>query len=118
MKEGILSKPEKRNYKRLDVELNVDLVIEGKKLNTTASNISCGGLFLPLKKHELKERTDIEVVLSLPDSTKPVKVVGEVTRFQGGSFLRGRQAGVAIEFRGLYDDNIMAIDRFIKNHLH
>ncbi|MDO8519960.1 MAG: PilZ domain-containing protein [Deltaproteobacteria bacterium] len=118
MSQWVLSKPEKRNYRRLDVQLTVDLMIEGKKVNTKATNISCGGLFLPIKKNSIKERTDIEVTLSLPDQQKQVRVVGEVARFQDGSFLRRRPEGVGIQFRGLYDDNILAIDRFIKNRLH
>ncbi|MDO8519075.1 MAG: PilZ domain-containing protein [Deltaproteobacteria bacterium] len=118
MSNWVLNKPEKRNYRRLDVQLDVDLVIEGKQVNAKATNISCGGLFLPIKKTQIKERADIEITLSLPDQRKPVRVVGEVARLQGGSLLGQKKEGVAIQFRGLYDDNILAIDRFIKNRLH
>lgn len=114
----MLSKPEKRNYRRLDVELEVGLTIEGERVNTMATNISCGGLFLPIKKNRIKERTDIEVMLALPDQLKPVRLVGEVARLQEGSLFKRRPEGVAIQFRGLYDDNMLAIDRFIKNRLH
>ena len=81
-------------------------------------NISCGGLFLPIKKNRIKERADIEVTLALADDGKPIRMVGEVARYQDGSFIKRRPEGVAIQFRGLYDDNILAIDRFIKNRLH
>jgi len=114
MSKWFLNKPEKRNYRRIDCELPVGLSIEGTKIDVTATNISCGGLFLPIKKDTIRERTDVEVVISLPDSQKQVKVVGEVTRYQDSSFLQQRPEGVALRFNGLYDDNILAIDSYIK----
>ena len=113
-----LSKPEKRNYRRMDCDLPVGLTIEGKKLDVNASNISCGGLFLPIGQETLRERSDIEVIINLPDHQKPVKIVGEVARYQDGSFLGKRPEGVAIRFSGLYDDNILAIDRYIKKNVN
>lgn len=113
-----LSRPEKRNYERVDVELPVELVVEGKKISATATNVSCGGLFLPIKTNLVEERTDIEMMLNLPEATRPVRVVGEVARYQEGSFIKKRPEGVAIRFQGLYDDNILAIDKFIKNRFH
>lgn len=109
-----LTKPEKRNHKRLDVILDADLVIDGQKVNATTSNISCGGLFLPIKNLNLANKSNIEVVLNIPDSEKPVKVIGEVSRVDAID----QTNGVAIKFSGLYDDNILAIDRFIKSHLN
>ncbi len=117
-KKFFLPRPEKRNYRRIDCDLPVDLTIEGKKINVNASNISCGGLFVSLKQEIVKERADIEIIVSLPNENKPVKVVGEVARYQSPSFLNQSAEGVAIRFRGLYDDNILAIDRFIKDRLH
>ncbi|MBX7149168.1 PilZ domain-containing protein [bacterium] len=114
----ILSRPERRNYERLDTSLDVEIVIEGKRINTTATNLSCGGLFLPIGKAALKERTDMEVILSIPNIQKPVKLIGEVARIQNKSFFGGRPEGVGIQFTGLYDDNMMAIDKFIKNNVH
>lgn len=114
----ILNRPEKRNYQRLDVEIDVDLVIEGKHLSATSSNVSCGGMFIPTKDNYLKERTDIEITLHLPEEKKQVRIIGAVARMQDSSFLGSQKKGVAIEFRGLYDDNILAIDRFIKNKIH
>lgn len=114
----ILPRPERRYYKRLAVDLSVNLNVEGRQISTSAANISCGGLFLPIKDGVLKERTDIQITLSLPDSQKPVRVIGEVKRYQDRSLFKNRKGGVAIEFRGLYDDNILAIDRYIKQNLH
>lgn len=114
---NFLSRPEKRNYQRLDCDLQVDLTIEGQKLQAKATNISCGGMFLPIDQNLLRERTDIEVLLSLPDMKKPVRVIGEVARAQENTMLSRKISGVAIRFTGLYDDNILAIDRFIKERV-
>jgi hypothetical protein len=112
-----LNKPEKRNHKRVDCDLPVDLKIEGKSISASVTNISCGGLFLPIKKDLLKERTDIQMMINLPEQKKEIRVVGEVARYQDTSFLGLGTEGVAIRFSGLYDDNILAIDKYIKkNH--
>lgn len=110
-----LSRPERRNNRRLDIELDVNLSINGTELNATTANISCGGMFLPIKQEKLKADTDIQVTLNLPDTANPVKVVGEISRLSSQA---DPSKGVAIRFRGLYDDNILAIDRFIKNKLN
>jgi len=118
MSNWLMPTPEKRNHKRLDVHLGVDLLIEGKKMSATTSNISCGGLFLPIQKHILKERTDIELIVTLPSKSRQVTLVGEVARFQDGSLIKKRRRGVAIRFRGLYNDEILAIDKLIKSKPH
>lgn len=117
MAENFFERPERRNYRRLDVNLDVDLTIDGKKVKSTSANISCGGMFLPTNKSPIKEKS-IQVVLHLPDIQKPVKFKGEVARVEERSFFKKRKRGLAIKFNGLYDDNFLAIDRFIKNKLH
>ena len=108
-----LEKPEKRNHQRIDIDLPVDIIIEGKKISASTSNISCGGMYLPMPPESaLQEKTGLEITLNLPSVNKPVKVMGEVNRIDGDS------QGVAVEFQGLYDDNILAIERFIKSKLH
>lgn len=106
---SFLKYPERRNYQRVDVDLEVSLTIEGKPVSASASNLSCGGLFLPMEKPVLQENSDLEMILHLPDRERPVKVLGKVNRV-------GK--GMAVQFKGLYDENIMAIDRFVKNKLH
>lgn len=118
MTESIFTRPERRHYQRLNHHLDVDLVIDGQKLSGTAANISCGGMFLPTRKIHFKEKTDMKIIVHLPESKKPVKVVGEVRRVEKGSLIKKRRRGLAIKFNGLYDDNLLAIDRFIKNKLH
>ena len=89
------------------------IIIEGKKISASTSNISCGGMYLPMPPESaLQEKTGLEITLNLPSVNKPVKVMGEVNRIDGDS------QGVAVEFQGLYDDNILAIERFIRSKLH
>ena len=112
-----LTRTEKRNYQRIDAELDVKVTIDGKVVDTTSANISCGGVFLPLKtEHNAQVKSDsaLEVFVHLPDSERPVKVVGVLCRKQEAQ----DNEGIAIRFSGLYDDNILAIDRFIKNRFH
>ncbi|HBF12397.1 MAG TPA: hypothetical protein DDW49_03245 [Deltaproteobacteria bacterium] len=123
MKESrFLSHPEKRNHRRLDVDLDVNLVIDGKRIDTTATNISCGGMFVPIGEgvvsHDTQPPQEIEMIVHLPDTEKPVRVYGHVARCQFGTSYTPGQEGVAIKFKGLYDDNILAIDRFIKTNFH
>ncbi len=115
---SFLSSPEKRNYQRLDCNVPVDLNIEGNTIKANASNISCGGMFLPIDQSLVKERADIEIHLNLPDTKKTIRVLGEVARCQESNLLSRKSVGVAIRFTGLYDDNILAIDRFIKSKIH
>lgn len=111
-------RPERRNYPRLSVDLPVDLTIDGQKVCATASNISCGGLFLPIKNKQLKENSPCEITVSLPNATHAVKVSGEIARTEPGSRWFRRSHGTAIRFKGLYDDNMLEIEKFIKNKLH
>ena len=143
--DNIFTRPERRNYRRVDVDVEVDLLLKGQNVKTTAVNLSCGGMYLPInpstlrpkgrnslrvdterrlgavecvKKNEIQEQEKIQAVVHLPDMGKPVVVAGEVARVEKGSFLSRRRGGLAIRFSGLYDDNILAIDRFIKDKLH
>lgn len=118
MSASFLSRPEKRNHRRIDSDLHVDVTIDGQQIQATATNISCGGLFIPMHHIPQKDNADVEVTLHLPDSKKPVRVVGEVNRIEGGSLIKRRPAGIAVQFSGLYDENIHEIDRFVKSKLH
>ncbi|MBI2340723.1 MAG: PilZ domain-containing protein [Deltaproteobacteria bacterium] len=118
MSQDIFTRPERRNYRRVHVDVEVDLLLNGQNVKTTAVNLSCGGMYLPVKKKEVREQEKVQAAVYLPDMSKPVVVAGEVARVEKGSFLSPRKGGLAIRFSGLYDDNILAIDRFIKDKLH
>jgi uncharacterized protein (TIGR02266 family) len=107
--------PEKRYYQRLDLEVPVKLECDGQSIDGTTENISCGGMFLPnLNTPELTGKP-LTVFLQLPEHTQMVKLSGRVARVENQA--DGQAKGVAIEFSGLYDDNRLEIDSFIKKRL-
>lgn len=107
---SFLHHPERRQNPRLDVSLPVSLKIGDQLLQATASNLSCGGIFLPRLKDQFADSVEMELQVHLPGRDKPVTLCGEVAREEGD--------GVGVKFKGLYDDNILAIEKFIKNSLH
>lgn len=107
---SFLKHPERRNYQRIDVDLEVHLNIDGRSMKASASNLSCGGLFLPMEKPSLHKNSNLEMTLHLPDQKRPIKILGTTVHRAG--------KGVAVQFQGLYDENIMAIDHFVKHKLH
>lgn len=112
MSENFSKKPEKRSYQRLDLELPVQIEIDGKRMDTTTENISCGGMFLPSLPEDLKQNADITAEITIPEMQKSIKMSGTVLRVQKNPAHRG--SGVAVQFTGLYDDNHLTIDRYIK----
>lgn len=111
------NRPEKRTHRRIDVDIDVNLIVDGKKIDTTATNLSCGGVFVPVDYSIIPHKTEVELILHLPDHEKPVKVFGIVSR-AGKENPSSQKEGVAIRFNRLYDENILAIDRFIKSRMH
>jgi len=112
MSDDIPKIAEKRNYKRIDAELPVQLELNGKKIETTTENISCGGMFIPQVGQKLLEDEAITAVITLPQDSKIIKMPGRVCRVLTDP--NSKAYGVAIQFSGLYDDNSLEIDRYVK----
>ena len=113
MNEAILNFIEKRIFRRLDTDVSVELELKNRTVKTTALNISCGGMFLKLDPKQVSEEDQVQVVVHLPNRDKPVKLSGEITRSETGS-----RRGVGVQFQGLYNDNILAIERYVKSKLN
>lgn len=109
----LMDQSEKRLFKRLEVGLEVELMIDGAPVKATTANISCGGLFLMMDPKALDAAEGLALVIHLPNRQKPVEIVAEVLRRENSDRL-----GVACKFQGLYNDNILAIEQFIKSNLH
>jgi len=101
---------EKRIFRRLNTEVPVDLEVGPQKLQGNTSNISCGGMFLKIDPQQVATGSALSLAVYLPNQNKPVKLVGEVKR--------NEDHGVALEVQGLYNDNILAIERFVKSNLN
>ncbi len=105
---------EKRIFRRLVAEVEVEVDLGSKILKANTSNISCGGMFLKVDPASLhagsRGDADLQMAIHLPNHKSPVKLVGQVRR--------STHHGVAVEFQGLYNDNILAIERFVKSLLN
>jgi len=108
-----MDQSEKRLFKRLEVGLEVELWADGMPVKATTANISCGGLFLRINPDEIKQDDHLSLLIHLPNRSQPVKLSAQVLRKE-----REEREGVAVKFEGLYNDNILAIEQFIKSKLH
>jgi hypothetical protein len=101
---------EKRIFRRLKTEVKVDLKFPDKTVVASTCNISCGGMFLRVDPEKVNGKNEVQLAIHLPNRDKPVQLVGAVRRSEND--------GVAVEFQGLYNDNILAIERFVKSNLN
>lgn len=101
---------EKRIFSRLDAEVGVEVETTGQTLRGQTRNISCGGLFLQVDTKKISDQDELKMVIHLPNSQKPIKMVGEIRRSESD--------GLAVKFAGLYNDNVLALEKFIKSNLH
>lgn len=104
---------EKRIFRRVDAELPVDLEIGSETVQTTSSNISCGGMFLLIDPDKLNDKHKLDVVIHLPNRKNPVKMSAEILRSESSD-----RRGVAVQFQGLYNDNMIEIEKFVKGKLN
>lgn len=106
--------PEKRHYKRLKCELPVVLEFDGETISATSQNMSCGGMYLPLQNDTFVENKPPKIIaqIMLPDRIECIKLPAKISRFEKD--IQNKLKGVALEFEGLYDNNRLEIDRFIK----
>lgn len=112
MSKGLPKRAEQRHYKRIDSELPVKLETGGQSIESTTENISCGGMFLPNIQTDLKEDDTLTAFITLPEDCKVVKMSGRVCRVRNNT--DSQDSGVAIQFSGLYDENHLEIDRYVK----
>src|SRR3989339_1318078 len=116
MSDSLPKHSEKRNFQRMDLELPVRIEVEGKQIETNTQNISCGGMFLPIGNPEaaekLKEEGGLLAYITIPEQYKTVQLAGRIKRIQRNS--DRDPVGVAIQFSGLFDDNFLEIDRYLK----
>lgn len=113
--DGFPKNPEKRHYQRIDMELPVEIEHDGRRVNATTENVSCGGMFLPNIDEDagFSESQNIVAFINLPDRSETIRLTGTVRRVEV-SKPASKGHGVAVEFSGLYDDNRLEMDRYIK----
>lgn len=104
---------EKRIFRRVDAELPVDLELGDETVQTTSSNISCGGMFLLIDPEKLNDQHRLDVAIHLPNRKTPVKMTAEILRSENQD-----RRGIALQFQGLYNDNLLEIEKFVKGKLN
>lgn len=83
------SQGENREFKRLETNAEMDVVIEDRYFRTQAKDISAGGVFINASgTFELE--TAVRVVFSFPGQDKPFKLSGKIVRIE--------KSGIGIEF--------------------
>lgn len=107
---GFPKTPEKRHYQRVDLELPVEIEVDGRKVSATTGNVSCGGMYLPNLQGEFPEARDVITFINLPDRAAAIRLNAKITRIENAQ----DAGGVAVEFDGLYDDNRLEMDRYLK----
>lgn len=108
----LLNRPEKRHYQRVEIQLDIAIEFDGRKIDVTTGNVSCGGMFLPEMDLELNLSDNVTAFINLPNHTETIRLPAQVRRIE--PCLESKKIGVAFEFNRLYDDNRLHIDRFIK----
>ena len=105
-----------RTDKRVSIGLQVDYLREGKTVNAFTKDISSNGMFI-ITRDTLPVGTDIELSFTLPETKKPVSVVGKVIRElrdeQDGHYV----GGMGIEFGKMNDHARKEITRFVKSSI-
>ena len=100
---------ERRQFKRLKVDLPVTMRYRGNLIPATALNISCGGMCLTTDSPEVAAADDIELIFDLTAADPDVSVRGKILRVNPGFNKK-----IAVQFTNLYSVGHKAIERFIQ----
>lgn len=106
---------EKRRFKRINYQTNMEVLTEGKLESVETIDISEGGLCFVYSK-PLKTDALIEVKLKIPQHKEPLKIKGRVAwiKRQEGPQIEGNKFKVGLEFFDLKDKYKRVISRFLK----
>lgn len=115
MSEQLPKKPEQRHYQRVDMELPVRLEFDGRVIESTTENISCGGMFLPKNNASSIKKDDLlTAFITLPETKKEIRMTGKICRIQKNA---DNTSALAIQFSG-QDENHPDIDHLIRWRRH
>lgn len=105
---------EKRQYKRLSVELPVTLRCRGKLIPATVLNISTGGVCLETDDVVANTNDKVEVVVDLDKRKKDVSLCGEVVRAEETG---ENDSVVGIKFDNFSTSNFKSLKEFLVSNL-
>ena len=107
-----------RKHARYDASIKVSFKTEKQFVFEYAKNISKGGIFVASDK-PLPLRTKVELVLNLPHSPAPVKIIGEVVHVINAEQARlmnaDRWPGMGIQFSEFEEDGEKVLLDYLKS---
>ena len=96
-----------RDYPRLDTNVDIDVVVGDRVIQTDAKDISAGGIFINTSG-KFKSNEKVRVVFSVPGIDKPFKLEGMIVRVE--------QNGMAIKFEKITPYFKKMLDEMIWNN--
>ncbi len=102
---------ERRQHKRLGLNLPVTLRYRGSLIPATALNISCGGMCLTTDSPEVAGSGDVEVIFDLSATELDVSVRGQIVHLDPGANKK-----IGVQFTNLYSLGHKAIERYIQKN--
>ncbi|MDM8537725.1 PilZ domain-containing protein [Desulfobacterales bacterium HSG17] len=87
-----LQSGKQRDYPRLDTNVDIDVVIGDRVIQTDAKDISAGGIYINTSG-KFEANKNVRVVFTIPGSDKPFKLEGMIVRVE--------QNGIAIKFSNI-----------------
>lgn len=102
---------ERRQFKRLKIDLPVTIRYKGNLIPATALNISCGGMCLATDSPEVVGNDDVEIILDLSAAELDISIRGKVVRINPGVSKK-----VGVQFTNLFSLGHKAIERFIQKN--
>jgi len=96
-----------RDYPRLDTNVDIDVVVGDRVIQTDAKDISAGGIFINTSG-KFQANETVRVVFSVPGIEKPFKLEGMIVRVE--------QNGMAIKFEKITPYFKKMLDEMIWNN--
>jgi PilZ domain len=104
---------EKRRFPRFAVKLPVTLRHKGKLIPATATNISCGGMFIAAESIDISEEHPVEVIFDL-DENRDLSMRGLVTRIDSDK----ETSGLGVQFTSFFSDSHKVVQNYINSNLN
>jgi uncharacterized protein (TIGR02266 family) len=95
---------------RYERQLEVEVVVDGKKHTSRTVNISLGGVFLD-SETPLELGATVQLRFKLPTQPEAVEVAGDVRWIVKKE---GAHAGIGIRFQGLRARDVWALNQFFQ----
>lgn len=104
---------EKRHSPRIDVDLPVVLRHQGRFIEATMQNLSCGGIYITTNDVDIDDATPVEVIFDLDASRRDVSLMGKIRRVES---CKGK-TGIGIQFSNLFSGSHKVVQDYLRKNL-